>query len=129
MGQAIFHNASKYKTTWSFKCRNKNVKFTLEMVQEIKEQIKAFCNLRFTEDELNYLKSISWLDESYVDYLHNFAPNFKHIFIGMDSECGELIVRELPTTYDESEFWWIRCDLTYDDYVYDDDEEDEENED
>ena len=75
MGQAIFHNASKYKTTWSFKCRNKDVKFTLEMVQEIKEQIKAFCNLRFTEDELNYLKSISWLDESYVDYLHNFAPN------------------------------------------------------
>lgn len=88
MGQAIFHNASKYKTTWSFKCRNKDVKFTLEMVQEIKEQIKAFCSLRFTEDELNYLKSISWLDESYVDYLHNFAPNSKHIFIGMDSECG-----------------------------------------
>ena len=25
MGQAIYHQFSDYKTTWSFKCRNKNV--------------------------------------------------------------------------------------------------------
>lgn len=43
-----------------------------------------------------------------------------------DLECGELIVRELPTSYDESGFWWIRSDQTYD---YDNDDEGEENED
>ena len=37
MGQAIYHQFSDYKTTWSFKCRNTDVHFTPEMVQEIKE--------------------------------------------------------------------------------------------
>ena len=55
MGQTIFHQFTDYKTTWTFKCRNEDVHFTPEMVQEITEQIKAFCKLRFTEDELAYL--------------------------------------------------------------------------
>ena len=36
MGQAIYHQFPGYKTTWSFKCRNKDVVFTKEMVEEIK---------------------------------------------------------------------------------------------
>ena len=43
MGQTIFHKFSDYKTTWTFKCRNKDVFFTPEMVEEIREQIKAYC--------------------------------------------------------------------------------------
>ena len=39
MGQAIYHQFSDYKTTWSFKCRNKDVHFTPEMVEEIRRQI------------------------------------------------------------------------------------------
>ena len=35
MGQAIYHQFSDYKTTWTFKCRNKDVHFTEEMVEEI----------------------------------------------------------------------------------------------
>ena len=52
MGQTIFHQFTSYKTTWTFKCRNKDVHFTEEMVEEIKEQVQAFCQLRFTEEEL-----------------------------------------------------------------------------
>ena len=33
-----------------------------EMVEEIKEQIKAYCGLRFTEEELEYLHKIK-MDE------------------------------------------------------------------
>ena len=36
MGQAIYHQFSTYKTTWTFKCRNKDIYFTKEMVEEIK---------------------------------------------------------------------------------------------
>lgn len=42
MGQAIYHQFSDYKTTWSFKCRNKDVHFTPEMVEEIRRQIKLW---------------------------------------------------------------------------------------
>ena len=31
MGQAIYHQFSDYKTTWTFKCRNQDVHFTPEM--------------------------------------------------------------------------------------------------
>lgn len=45
-----------------------------------------------------------------------------------DLKCGELIVRELPTTYDETEFWWVGCNHT-DGYEWEEDDEEEENED
>lgn len=69
MGQAIYHQFSDYKTTWTFKCRNTDVYFTPEMVEEIKEQIKHFCSLRFTQSELKYLENIKWIKSSYVDFL------------------------------------------------------------
>ena len=56
MGQAIYHQFPSYKTTWDFKCRNKDVFFTEEMVEEIRDQIKAYCELKFSEEEsLNIL--------------------------------------------------------------------------
>lgn len=88
MGQAIYHQFSDYKTTWSFKCRNKDVKFTKEMVEEIKEQIKVYCKLRFTEDELEYLNNIKWIKGSYVDFLRLWKPRFEDFEIGTDAECG-----------------------------------------
>ena len=88
MGQAIYHQFSDYKTTWTFKCRNKDVKFTPDMVQEIKEQIKAYCGLRFSEDELAYLENIKWIKGSYVDFLRLWQPRFEDFEINQDAECG-----------------------------------------
>ena len=88
MGQAIYHQFSDYKTTWSFKCRNTDVHFTPEMVQEIKDQILAYCDLRFNEDELEYLHNIRWLKGSYVDFLRLWRPNFEDFEITDNAECG-----------------------------------------
>lgn len=88
MGQAIYHQFSDYKTIWSFKCRNKDVHFTDEMVEEIKDQIKAYCSLRFTEDELEYLHSIKWLKGSYVDFLRLWQARYADFEITTDAECG-----------------------------------------
>lgn len=33
MGQTIFHQFTGYKTTWAFKCRSTDVKFTEEMIE------------------------------------------------------------------------------------------------
>lgn len=88
MGQAIFHQFSDYKTTWTFKCRNKDVHFTSEMVEEIREQIKHYCNLRFTEDELTYLGGITWFKKSYIDFLRLWQPRYEEFVISDDAECG-----------------------------------------
>lgn len=88
MGQAIYHQFSDYKTTWSFKCRNKDVQFTSEMVEEIRAQIQAYCKLRFTEDELQYLDNIKWIKGSYVDFLRLWSPRYEDFTITTDGECG-----------------------------------------
>jgi len=88
MGQCIFHQFSDYETTWTFKCRNKDVYFTPAIVEEITEQIKAYCDLRFIEEELQYLASIKWLKKSYIDFLRLWSPRFEDFTITTDAECG-----------------------------------------
>lgn len=88
MGQAIYHQFSDYKTTWTFKCRNTDVHFTAEMVEEIKRQIKAYCDLRFNEEELTYLENIKWMKGSYIDFLRIWKPRYDDFEITTDAECG-----------------------------------------
>ena len=88
MGQAIYHQFPSYKTTWTFKCRNKDVTFTADMVEEIKEQIKAFCELSYTEDELEYLNNIKWIRGSYVDFLRIWKPRYEDFEITDEADCG-----------------------------------------
>lgn len=88
MGQAIYHQFSDYKTTWSFKCRNEDVHFTKEMVDEIKRQLLLYTELRFKEDELDYLHNIPWIKGSYVDFLRLWKPRYEDFTITQDSECG-----------------------------------------
>lgn len=88
MGQAIYHQFSDYKTTWTFRCRNKGVKFTPEMIEEIKKQIRYYCDLRFREDELEYLNNILWIKGSYVDFLRLWQPRYEDFHISDEDECG-----------------------------------------
>lgn len=96
MGQAIFHQFPGYETTWSFKCRNSDVKFTTEMVLEIQEQLKAYCDLRFTEDELQYLQRIPWLKRSYIDFLRLWKPRYEDFKISLSAE-GQLSIEAVGT--------------------------------
>ncbi len=89
MGQAIFHQHNGKRTHWAFKCRNKEVHFTEEMVNEIKRQIELYSELRFTEEELNYLRdNYIWIHQDYLDYLKFWHPVASDIVIGTNSECG-----------------------------------------
>lgn len=88
MGQAIYHQFPSYTTTWSFKCRNKDVYFTKEMVEEIKSQIKAFCKLSFTDDELDYLASIPWIKQDYIEFLRIWKPRYKDFTISRRAKNG-----------------------------------------
>ena len=94
MWQVFLHQFNKDKVVWAFKCRNPNVKFTPEMVAEIRKQIDYYCTLRFTEDELQYLqKNLPWLTEDFIDYLRHWQPRSDEIFINEGNiqsynDCG-----------------------------------------
>ena len=83
MGNIIFKRYNDRTTTWCFKCRNSDVKFTPEMVNEIREQIDWFCNvIRFTNEELEWLKkTCPWLSVGYLNYLKHWSADRSTIFI------------------------------------------------
>ena len=89
MGAAFFHQHQNKQARWAFKCRNKDVKFSHEEVEEIKEQIKHYCSLRYTEQELKDLKEkLHWLPMDYIDYLRFWHPREEDIIVSEDAECG-----------------------------------------
>ena len=89
MGQVIYRKFPSHMTTWTFKCRNEDVQFTREMVEEIRDQIKAYCTLRFTEEELAYLDNMyPWFKGCYIDFLRIWNPRFEDFTIEAEGEHG-----------------------------------------
>ena len=93
MGQTIFHQFNRFRTRWDFKCRNPDVVFTKEMVQEIRDQIHWFCTLWFEESELAWLRnSIPWLTEDYLSYLRRWYPREEQIDVRVSSDPCEMSI-------------------------------------
>ncbi|MCH5180250.1 MAG: nicotinate phosphoribosyltransferase [Erysipelotrichales bacterium] len=90
MHQVVFHKYQDLTGEYHFKCRNDNVTFTDEMIEEINEQVDHLCTLGFTKDELNYLHSIKFLKEDYLRFLKKFKLHREYVNIHKN-EFGELV--------------------------------------
>lgn len=89
MGQCFFHQHNGKQAEWAFKCRNKDVYFSDEEVQEIKEQIAHYSSLRYAEEELEYLHTeYPWIHKDYTDFLRFWHPRQEEISVGKDAPCG-----------------------------------------
>ncbi|MBQ3849898.1 MAG: nicotinate phosphoribosyltransferase [Clostridia bacterium] len=91
MDQVIFHKHTDLCGQYYFKCRNENIVFTERMVDEIKAQVDHLCSLSFTKDELDYLRSIRFIKNDYVEFLRLWHPIRDYVSINR-SENGELSV-------------------------------------
>ena len=91
MDQVIFHKHTDLCGEYHFKCRNQGVVFTQEMLREINAQIDHLCTLRFTREELDYLRSIRFIKNDYVEFLRLWHPIREYVTTGL-SEDGELSV-------------------------------------
>jgi len=92
MNQVIFHKHNNLLGEYIFKCRNKQVVFSPEMVREINEQIDALCTLRFHSDELEYLRSIRFLKPDYIEFLRLWRPMRDYVSCGL-LPSGDLDLR------------------------------------
>lgn len=91
MDQVIFHKHTDLCGRYYFKCRNKDVKFTPEMLEEINSQIDHLCTLRFRKDELDYLRSIRFIKNDYVEFLRLWHPIREYVTTELSDE-GELSI-------------------------------------
>lgn len=110
MGQCYHHQFDSYAAVWDFKARNvgdglDHEKYTSEDIDEIKKQLKAYCALRYDEDELNYLGTrCKWIHKDYLNFLSFWHPRFEDFEISNDSPSGLKIsfsgVQEYVSSYE-----------------------------
>jgi len=92
MNQVMFHKHTDLVGEYVFKCRNENVVFTPEMFAEINEQIDYLCTLSFTDDELDYLRSIRFIKKDYVEFLRLWHPIRDYVYTDL-KDNGELVLK------------------------------------
>ena len=91
MDQVIFHKHTDLSGEYYFRCRNEGVVFTPEMFAEINAQIDHLCSLTFQMDELEYLRSIRFIKNDYVEFLRLWRPIRDYVETSL-SEEGELSI-------------------------------------
>jgi len=91
MNQVIFHKHTNLMGQYYFKCRNEGVKFTQEMAEEIRSQIDHLCSLRFKQDELDYMRSIRFIKDDYVEFLRLWHPMRDYVSVKL-LNSGELSI-------------------------------------
>lgn len=87
MGQMFLHQFPDAQVEWTYKNRDPQRKFTQEMIDEINYQIDLYCTLRYTDEELNYLRTkIRFLKYDYIDYLSLYQPKREQITCVLNKE-------------------------------------------
>lgn len=93
MNQVIFHKHTDATGEYYFTCRNKDIIFTEEMVKEINEQIDHLCTLFFTNEELDYLRSIRFLKNDYIEFLRLWHPIREYVSCYLENDDLHCVVK------------------------------------
>lgn len=93
--QVAFHQFDNTIVRYRFKCRNKT-KWTRPMLAEIRRELAYFCVLRFSEDEIAYLRTLPEFSDDYVDWLVNFQPGIEYVCVWIDERGGLQVCIEGP---------------------------------
>ena len=91
MDQVIFHKHTDLSGEYYFRCRNEGIVFTPEMFEEINAQIDHLCTLTFRKEELDYLRSIRFIKDDYVEFLRLWHPIRDYVSTEL-KDNGELII-------------------------------------
>jgi len=91
MMQVVLHQFPAAQVSYRFKCRNSGVNLA-QFENEIREEIKSLCGLRFTQNELAYLRSMRFIKSDFVDFLGLFQLNEKYITVSSQT-TGEIDIR------------------------------------
>jgi len=95
MMQVVLHQFPGAQVEYRFRCRNPGVDL-VPCLDEIREQVHHLCSLRFTEDELAYLRGLRFIKSDFVDFLGLFQMNRKYVTIEPSARVGgeiEITVR------------------------------------
>ena len=80
MMQAVLHQFPGAQVAYKFKCRNPGVQLA-PYIDEIRAEIRALCQLQFSEQELSVVRAMRFIKSDFVDFLGLFKLNEKYITV------------------------------------------------
>lgn len=97
MQQMFVHFHSGDIGEYRFRCRDEGVKFTKEMVDEINAQLDYVSMLSFQPDEIEFLKTIRFLKNDYIEWLRDF--HLRRDQITVELKDGTLEIKAVGLIY------------------------------
>ena len=91
MWQALMHSHPGASAEYAFVCRNEPAYPLTDLIDDIEREISHLCTLFFKQDEVDYLKTLSYIKEDFVDYLTVFR--FQRRFIRLERDGDKLLIR------------------------------------
>jgi nicotinate phosphoribosyltransferase len=91
MMQVVLHQFPGAMVEYRFKCRTQDVDLSL-YAEEIKREIAYLCQLRFTRQELVYLRGFRFFKSDFIDFLRIFQLSQEYIEISTEPEFS-LVIR------------------------------------
>ena len=88
MLQAMLHQFPQTHGVYRFRCRNnKDTVYPLADIKDaLEQQLDSLCELRFSEDELEYLRGLRFIRSDFVDYLELFKLKRRFITVSTDEK-------------------------------------------
>ncbi len=80
MMQVVLHHFPAAQVEYRFKCRTPGIDLTPH-VDEIRDEIAALCSLRFSAEELDYLRGLRFIKSDFVDFLSLFHLYQKYVTV------------------------------------------------
>lgn len=78
MMQLVFHHFPEAETEYEFISRTPNVDFS-PYYEAIKQALEHLCECQLKDEELNYLQSLGYFQNDFLDWLKNFKLDFNYI--------------------------------------------------
>ena len=91
MMQVVLHQFPAAQVEYRFKCRTPGVDLR-PYLDEIRAEVHHLCQLRFADDELDYLRGLRFLTSDFIDFLGLYHMPERCIAIGEGEKPGEISI-------------------------------------
>src|SRR5690606_17780537 len=89
MMQVVLHHFPAAHVEYRYKCRTPHINLS-QYLDEIRAEIHALCQLRFSDAELDYLRSLRFIKSDFVDFLGLFHLPERCIQVQAGEVPGEI---------------------------------------
>ncbi len=90
MWQALLHSHPGARAEYTFVCRNEPRYPLGDLADDIERELDHLCTMFFAQDELDYLSSLSYIKDDFVDYLTVFR--FQRRFVKVEKRGDNLAI-------------------------------------